>query len=660
MTLREFAIKNQLNADELLEILVFEKFPITSIDDEIDIRITNYLSDYSSKKNKVSKKSKFIGNKKSNKFLNKKNKNEEKNIFIPKLFLEKTSISKCSKDSGKSVSEIISFFLKNKKLYSINTILSIDEIKELAEYFSINPIEIENEIKIDEKQKNIFIENLNEKSKNNNLIERSPIVVVVGHVDHGKTTLLDYIRKKNVAKSEKGGITQHLGAYEIKNKDKNITFIDTPGHAAFTSLRSRGVYVADIAILVVAADDGVMQQTIESIKMLKNMGSSIILAITKSDKLNILSDEKIFQQLADNDILVEAWGGNIPHVKISGLKGDGIDELLELINLTSELMDLKTDPTTNGFGFILESKIVKGFGPTATVLLKNGKLKIGDYFYVNDISGKVTNIIDTFGNSLKEVGASVPFLLSGFESLSSAGEILRVADLKTVKKETEENKLRKLNEKNNNTLKITNLEKAKIFNLIIKADVYSSLQAIQQAINNIADKYFYYPLIISSGVGNITESDINTAINSNAIIYGFNVKKESGLDDLIEQFSVKIENFDVIYHLLEDLQSKIEKQKEPQKIQKKIGDLLILKIFYIKNVGTVVGFRVTNGIVKVGTMINIFRDKEKIGEGKVTSLQKDRQYVKELSKGHEGAISVDGFNDWKEEDKVEVYIEIYE
>jgi translation initiation factor IF-2 len=648
MTLKEFSEKYELNANELLEILIFEKHEIKSIDEEINDALLVYLLDYVDKKPKIKGRAvSFRGNKNNNK---KFSKNKKEDIFIPILKLGQASISLCSKNSALSIATIISFFIKKGKLYSISTILTEEEIIELGKEFKIE-VEKNKKTEINKKIENKILDNL----KNDKIATpKQPVIVVVGHVDHGKTTLLDTIRKKTVAKMEKGGITQHIGAYEVTNNNKKITFLDTPGHAAFTALRGRGISVADIAILVIASDDGVMPQTIESIKMLKEIKTTTIVAFTKSDKKEKQEKEKLYKQLTENGIIPEEWGGDVPCVNVSGTTGDGISELLEIISLTSEMMDLRCSLDVNPIGYILESRIDKGRGPVGTIILQHGVLKTGDFFCVNDVIGKVNNIYDSDGNSLKEVYPAKPFVLCGFESLPDIGQIIKVGKLKDIKKIAEEEKIsRNLNKKKFDGF--YSEEREKIFNIFLKTDVFSSLQAIEQAIRNIGMTSFYKPNIISASVGTINENDITLAATTRSIIYAFNTKIEPGIDSLVEQLKIKILYFDVIYHLLNDLEEKIKNEKKPKTILKKIGDLLALKIFDVKGIGKIVGFKVSNGIVKQNSFVVIKRDKNKIGEGGIKSLQKDKKSVKELAKGYEGAISVDGFSDWQEQDQIEIY-----
>lgn len=657
MTLKDFAIKYNLNSQELLDVLIFEKFPIQAIDDEIDNRLLKYLLEYTNKKNK----NKFIQkNKKYDNNLTTINQdNKEKKIIKKEIFLyaEVMTINECMALTNIPASHYINFFLKRKKLYSINSLLTKEDIIAFAE---------ENKITIIQRStshNNATHETLDKKTNLKGNEIRNPIVVIVGHVDHGKTTLLDTIRKKSVAKLEKGGITQHVGAYEVECNNKSITFLDTPGHEAFTALRSRGITIADIAILVIAADDGIKPQTIESIKMLKELKVNIIIAITKIDRLESKNFDHIYTNLTSYDLVPESWGGNIPVVFVCAPKEEGIIQLLETILLIADIADLKTDTTINASGYILETKLEKGKGIVSTVLLQEGKLTIGDAFYCNSIWGKISSCIDAHGKNCKELLPGKPYIINGFSDFPEVGGNIIQAPLKLAKENAEEYKNSVLTQKNNLQQKnmLSNNNNKKPYNIIIKSDVFSSLQAIEKAIENFKfnPTIFYSPLIIYQGLGEITENDINMAINSHAVIYLFNVKKNINkeLTDLIEKNKISVINFDVIYHMLEHIEKEIKEEKNKEAILKKIGEAVVLKLFTIKGIGQIVGFRVTQGVIKISAIAMVYRNKILIGKGIIRSLQKEKQSVKELTKGHEGAFSLPAIATFKEEDIIEIYSE---
>lgn len=657
MTLKDFAIKYNLNSQELLDVLIFEKFPIQIIDDEIDNRLLKYLLEYTNKKNKnkfIQKNKKYDNNLIISNQDNKEKKTTKKEIF---LYAEAMTINECVALTNITASHYINFFLKKKKLYSINSLLTKEDIIAFAE---------ENKISIIERninQGNSIYETLDKKINLNGNKIRNPIVVIVGHVDHGKTTLLDTIRKKSVAKSEKGGITQHVGAYEVECNGKSITFLDTPGHEAFTALRSRGITIADIAILVIAADDGIKPQTVESIKMLKELKVNIIIAITKIDRLESKNFDHIYTNLTSYDLVPESWGGNVPVVFVCAPKEHGIIQLLETILLIADIADLKTDTTINASGYILETKLEKGKGIVSTVLLQEGKLNIGDSFYCNGVWGKISSCVDAHGKNNQELLPGKPYIINGFSDFPEVGGNIIQAPLKLAKEKAEEYKNSLINQKNNLQQKnmFLNNNNKKPYNIIIKADVFSSLQAIEKIIENFKfnPAIFYSPLIIHQGLGEITENDINMAIHSDAVVYLFNVKKNINkeLTDLIERNRISVVNFDVIYHMIEHIEKEIKEEKNKEAVLKKIGEAVVLKLFTIKGIGQIVGFRVMQGVIKISAMAMVYRNKILIGKGIIRSLQKEKQSVKELTKGHEGAFSLPAIATFKEEDIIEIYSE---
>lgn len=653
MILKEFAKKYHLDPQELLDLLIFEKFPIQSIEDEIDDRLLKYLLEYTNKKNKFTKNKKNYQENKYNSYsrFNKPTEKKEQLVLLNKSY----SIAECMTETKLLASQFISFFLKRKKLYSINSILSQEEVKEFAAENNIAIIE-KKEILINEStQKTIDKKSIGSNVDISNTEMRPPVVVVVGHVDHGKTTLLDTIRKKHVAKSEKGGITQHVGAYQVTWHNKEITFLDTPGHEAFTALRMRGITIADIAILVVAADEGIKPQTIESIRMLKELKVQIILALTKIDRDENANYDNIFQKMTSYDLIPEVWGGNIPVVKISAIKNIGIEELLETIVLLSDITDLKIKTNVPAIGYILETNMSKGKGIVATILLQEGRLKIGDGFVVQSTWGKVNTIIDSHGKAIKEALPGCPCIISGFSSFPKVGAYLQQSDLKLAKKQAEEYALSE-NKKNDSQNIFLNNKKP--YNIIIKTDVFSSLQAIEKSIQVLQQDQnaTYCPVVISQEVGEVNENDINYAINCHSAIYLFNIKKttQNDLLQLIERHHIKIYSFDVIYHLLEHIEKEINEDKHKELVLKKIGDLLIIKIFQIKNFGLVIGFKVVQGIAKLNAPVLIYRNKLLIGKGTIKTLQKDKNAIKELTKGNEGAMSVLGYSDFVDGDSIEV------
>ena len=477
------------------------------------------------------------------------------------------------------------------------------------------------------------------------------MAVVIGHVDHGKTTLLDFIRKTRVAAKEKGGITQHLGAYEVKTAQGNLVFLDTPGHEAFSFMRARGIKVADIAILVVAADDGVMPQTVEAITRAKLAGIPIIVALNKMDKATPAQVETVKRQLAQHDLVPEEWGGPIPCMPISAKLGTGIDELLDVIVLQSQLMELKANLSVPARGFVLESKIEKGRGPVATVICQHGILRVGDYFIAGTTSGKVSSMVDSSGKRVQEAYPSVPVQVAGFAELPQAGDAFEVATQEEVKKRV----VQGAEQRPDLFLKKTLSEKE--IPIIVKADNASSKEALLNALSKISSDHRTVT-VVTAAVGDITESDVMLASDTGSFIYGFHTKPSANAAELAQKKAVVIKTFDIIYKLLEDISLLLEAGKPVKMITKKIGEASVLKVFDIKGLGIVAGAHVKTGrFVKDGKVI-VWRGKSKAGEGTIKGLQRDRKAVKEVHAGFECAFLVDGFDTWEPDDRVECFQEV--
>jgi translation initiation factor IF-2 len=542
------------------------------------------------------------------------------------------------------IHEVIVTLMKWGILAPKNRLLSEELIERLAEHYQLKAKRPE----VAEKQegkKDLFL------SETPEIQKRAPIIVVLGHVDHGKTTLLDYIRKTRVAAREKGGITQHLGAYSVQTKHGNIVFLDTPGHEAFTKIRTRGLKVADIAILVVAIDDGVMPQTIEAIKIAKQMEVPIIVAMNKVDKGDGQRIEILKRQLAQQDLLAEDWGGQIVCVPISAKTGQGIDELLEMIDLQAQIMELETDVSGPAKGYVLESKLEKGRGPVATVILQQGSLHVGDFFTSGQTSGKVTSLVDTYGKRLKEVLPGYPVQVAGFDELPQAGDSLLAGSKTDVKKA--------IAQPAKQTMKMARGEKS--INICIKADTNSSIEALEDAIRKLSKKIKHIDFhIVSTGVGDISERDVMLASHTGSAIIGLHIKAEPNAQLLASKERVSIQLFDIIYKLLETLQETADKQKEVKMIDKKVGEAVIRKVFDIKKLGIIAGCYVREGIfVRTGKVV-VWRGKNKIGTGAITSLQRDGKSVKEVHTGFECAFMAEGLVDFEVDDRVECFASVPE
>lgn len=475
------------------------------------------------------------------------------------------------------------------------------------------------------------------KNPTENLTLRPPVVVVMGHIDHGKTKLLDTIRKTNVLEKESGGITQHIGAYEIIHNDKKITFIDTPGHEAFDKMRSRGAAVADVAILVVAADEGIKPQTLEALKHIQEAGIPFIVAINKIDKPEANID-RIKTQFAEKEVLLEGWGGNIPFQPISATTGKGIPELLELILLVAEMEELRADSSARGEGIVIESHSSPQRGIVATLLIKDGHLKSGDFIVIGPIFGKIKSIEDFQGKSIKEASFSSPVLILGLPSVAPLGEkFTAVKDKKEAEKITEQNKNQILKQ----TSKISPEETAKekqILNIILRADVAGSEEALTKMISDLNFEKISAK-IIKSGVGEIDESDIKFAKATNAIICGFKVKIPSAIQMQAENSKIKIISADIIYEVIDTIKEKLKSLIKPEIERNLIGRLSVLAIFkQIANGDQVIGGKVISGIAKKGASIDVIKDSQKIGRGKLTRLQQDKAEASEVPQGNECGI----------------------
>ncbi|MFC1845661.1 translation initiation factor IF-2 [Candidatus Dependentiae bacterium] len=530
-----------------------------------------------------------------------------------------------------------------------------DVVKRLAQHYGVTVVkkaaeEYESDLKEIEKEGEAQQPLAVEKEK---LQERLPVVVVMGHVDHGKTTLLDFIRKTRVAAKEKGGITQHLGAYEVKTPHGGIVFLDTPGHEAFTKIRMRGAKVADIAVLVIAADDSIMPQTIEAIRHAKAMEVPIVVAINKVDKVEQHQIEAVKRDLSQHDLLPEDWGGQIVCAPISAKLGQGIDHLLEMISLQAQVMGLEADKSASARGYILESKLEKGRGAVATLICQHGTIKKGDYFICGETTGRVNSLVDSYGKRVASVGPSIPVRVAGFSELPEAGDFLTVVSQKEYKKFRSGKSGQKVG-----SSKIAAVEGD--INLLIKADTKSSREALLGAIAKLSKKLEKGFHIVHSAVGDVSEGDVALASTTGSIIVGLHVKVEPNAALLARRNTVETRLFGIIYKLVEDLEELSESKKEIKKVKTKIGEAVVLRVFNIKNVGVIAGCAVKEGRCSRNSTLVIWRGKTKVGEGKIKSLQREKKTVKEVHAGFECGFLVDGLDDWEVDDRVECYLEVAE
>jgi len=567
----------------------------------------------------------------------------EENKPLPTLPLAPMKLGDLADALHQPASELIVALLKSGNVYNKNQIVPEKLVEYLAPLFGY---EVVRQKKADAQ----VVVSVADRVQSQHVTERQPVVVVIGHVDHGKTTLLDFIRKTRVAAKEKGGITQHLGAYQVQTNHGSLIFLDTPGHEAFSLMRKRGVRVADIAIVVVAADDGIMPQTVEAIKQAQAAEIPIVVAINKIDKVDQLRIETIKKQLGQYGLVPEEWGGQTIMVPISAKLGTGVDSLLEVLVLQSEIMELRADATLPAEGHILEAKMQKGFGAVATFLARQGTLHVGDYFVVGDTAGKVTSMTDSHGKRLQAVGPSTPVQLSGFDKLPQAGDYLRVVTSAEHKK----NRSQQLDRRVSTFMRT---EGKDVLTLMLKMDTESSKEAVVEAINKLAIQEKRPINIIQASVGDIVESDIAHAITTGALIYGFGVKTQQNAATLAQEKGINIHHFDIIYQLLDNIKAYIKSTEEKKVVKEKVGEATVRKVFEIKKVGTVAGFHVKQGKIMRNGTIEVWRDGYKVGSGKIKSLERDKKSMKEVGVGFEGALLLEGFNEWLVDDRIDCIME---
>lgn len=495
------------------------------------------------------------------------------------------------------------------------------------------------------------------------LQHRPPVVTIMGHVDHGKTSLLDYIRKANVASKEHGGITQHIGAYQVELPEGKITFLDTPGHAAFTAMRARGAQVTDIAILVVAADDGIMPQTIEAINHIKSANVPMIVAVNKIDKPGANPD-RILTQLTQYEVVPEAYGGQTITCPVSALTGEGVPNLLEMILLQAEVLQLQADPKANVEGVVIEAKLEKGRGPVATILIENGTLKAGDSVVVGSTFGRIKAMTDYRGDRLPEAGPSVPAEILGLSEVPQAGDKVVVTEDERTAREIAERRQVRDRQKSlaapSRGMTLADLRRrlnedpVKDLNLIVKADVQGSVEAVKGMLEKIANEEVTAK-VIHSGVGSIVESDILLASASNAICIGFNTRAEPGAKKEAERRKVEIRTYNIIYELIEDIEMAVKGMLEPKFQEDYLGTVEIRLAFNLTKFGKVAGSHCTDGKVTRGCLCRVTRDKELVYTGKVASLKHHKEDVREITAGYDCGLQFDGWSEFKVGDVVEAY-----
>lgn len=498
---------------------------------------------------------------------------------------------------------------------------------------------------------------------------RSPIVTIMGHVDHGKTSLLDYIRKAKVASGEAGGITQHIGAYQVMVKGHPLTFLDTPGHAAFAAMRQRGADVTDVVVLVVAADDGVMPQTVESIKFCKNANKTVIVAVNKIDK-PAANPDKVKQGLMDYGLIAEEWGGDTQFVNVSAHTGQGVDDLLEAIQIQAEVMELRENPKGAAEGIVIESKVELGRGPVATIIVQKGTLNKGDAIVVGETSGRARTLMDFTGKMLNSAGPSTPVQILGLEEVPTPGDTLNVVKNEREAKKIVENRINERKQLANTTAEPKKLSledffsqasantqagEKKILNLIIRSDVQGSYEAIKTAVEQLGNNEVGVN-VIAGGVGAITDSDVMMASSSQGFILGFNMRPVTSARKLAEDKGVDIKTYSIIYQLIDDVTLALEGMLTPEKVEKYIGRAQVRDTFNIPKVGVIAGTAVVDGKIERGCNIRLLRDGKIIYDGKLTTLKRFKDEVKEVKTGYECGMSLENFNDIKNDDVIEAYI----
>lgn len=581
--------------------------------------------------------------------------NERKSKPITVLIPDEIVVSELASRLKATVAEVV------KKAFLMGTMVTANDT---IDFDTASLIAMEFHAKV-EKEVIVTIEERiidDSEDDDENLVERAPVVVVMGHVDHGKTSLLDAIRHANVTASEAGGITQHIGAYRVKVQGRDITFLDTPGHEAFTTMRARGAQVTDIAILVVAADDGIMPQTVEAINHAKAAGVSVIVAINKMDKPGA-NPEQVKQQLTEYELVPEEWGGDTPCIPISAKTKQGLDELLEMVLLVADMKELKANPDRAAKGTVIEARLDKGRGTIATVLVQNGTLRVGDTIVAGTSVGRVRAMTNDKGEKVKEAGPSIPVEITGLDDVPSGGDIFNaVSDERLARELVEQRKTARKEEMFNSQTKVTldnlfdqmKLGEVKELKIIVKADVQGSVEAVKQSLMKLSNDEVRVN-VIHGGVGAINESDVMLANASNAIIVGFNVRPDPVANENAERDGVDMRLYRVIYDCIEEIEAAMKGMLAPKTREVILGTAECRNVIKVKNVGFIAGSYVKSGKVQRNAEVRVVRDGIIIADDKIASLQRFKDAVKEVSEGYECGIGLERFNDLKEGDIFEVY-----
>ncbi|GGC90094.1 translation initiation factor IF-2 [Thalassobacillus devorans] len=616
-------------------------------------------SNYKKKSNQNKKKS---HNQKKNKKQDRKQQQQQQQKPASKgtpdkiLFSGTLTVAELAEKLNKDTSEIIKKLMMLGVMATKNQDLDVDAIELICSEYDV---EVEEEVQVDETD----IENYQFEDAPEDLEERPAVVTIMGHVDHGKTTLLDSIRDTKVTEGEAGGITQHIGAYQVEENGKKITFLDTPGHAAFTSMRSRGAQVTDIAILVVAADDGVMPQTVEAINHAKAAEVPIIVAVNKMDKEGANPD-RVMQELMEYELISEDFGGETIFVKMSAVKHEGIDDLLEMIVLVSEMEELKANPDRPAYGTVIEAELDKGRGSVATLLVQNGTLNVGDPLVVGNTFGRVRAMVNDLGRRVKSAGPSTPVEITGLNDVPQAGDrFLAFEDEKKARAIGEARQQKQIEAQRSDKTKVSlddlfeQIKQGDIkdINLIVKADVQGSVEALASSLEKI-DVEGVKVNIIHTGVGAINESDINLASASNGIVIGFNVRPDANAKKAAESEDVEIRLHRVIYKVIEEIEAAMKGMLDPEYEEKIIGQVEVRETFKVSKIGTIAGGYVTDGKITRNSGVRIVRDGVVLFEGEIDTLKRYKDDVKEVAQNYECGITIKNYNDIKEGDVIEAFV----
>lgn len=606
----------------------------------------------SNKNKKKQRKNKQAPNPVANKQPEKKEADASKITYTGTL-----TVGELAEKLGKDTSELIKKLMFLGVMATKNQDLDEDSIDLICEEYGVTA---EKEVEIDETDLDQYISVDDNEA---DVIERPAVVTIMGHVDHGKTTLLDSVRHTKVTEGEAGGITQHIGAYQIENNNKKITFLDTPGHAAFTSMRSRGAQVTDIAILVVAADDGVMPQTIEAINHAKAAEVPIIVAVNKMDK-EAANPDRVMQELTEHELIPEDWGGSTIFVQVSAVKGEGIEDLIEMIQLVAEVEELKANPKRRAVGTVIEAELDKGRGSVATLLVQNGTLHVGDPIVVGNTFGRVRAMVNDLGRRVKMAGPSTPVEITGLNDVPQAGDRFVVfEDEKKARSIGEDRQQKQLEARRGDKAKVSlddlfeQIKQGEIkdINLILKADVQGSAEALASSLEKI-DVEGVKVNIIHTGVGAITESDIILASASNGIVIGFNVRPDVNAKKAAESENVDVRLHRIIYKVIEEIEAAMKGMLDPEYEEKVIGQAEVRETFKVSKIGTIAGSYVTDGKITRNAGVRIIRDGIVIFEGEIDTLKRFKDDVKEVAQNYECGITIENFNDIKEGDVIEAFV----